>query len=690
MFQESFLACQRKLTKRDWQAALEVVADVQMHRARPGLHVEPIHSSGDLWSARVTKDLRLISLRHGDSFIALYVDHHDAAYKWAHARRVIRDPATDGVKIIYEEARASDPPAFGFAPPKGRFDAYDDKLLLDYGFPKELLSTIRHIRTDDDILNVASDLPVDLQNRLLALAEGRLIAPPLSLSQVDDTALSAQISNAASVTVIEPLRLIEVDDEDLKRVLEAPSDTWIAFLHPSQRGVATRCFSGSARISGGAGTGKTVVAMHRARHFARQGRRVLLASFTNNACAILERGIRLICTPGERERVLTRTVHGIACDIVRHVETVNPPPDGMIRKLIERFTPESGADPALMEAEWNHVIQALGIRTWEEYRDARRTGRGTRLSVAEREHIWDAVIVPVDRALKAENVLDWPDICCWAGDLIREGRVVNPFDAVIVDEMQDLGPQELRFLAALAGDGEDCLTLVGDAGQRIYPNRTTLRDLGIDVRGRTRVLTLNYRTTAQIHRFAEAILGNDVDDLDGGKEQRRVTYSLMQGPMPMTRGFATPQMQYAFVAERIAERCADGMLPGRVAVLARFGYLLKAMQTALDAMDIPARILTGEHQIGESHVTLATIHRAKGMEFNVVFVIGASDDTVTRHLPDDTEERQLTLEQERNLLYVAVTRARDELFITWAGESSRFLQKAIAVTQDNPSAAGRE
>lgn len=681
MFAESFLACERKLARREWREALAVAVDVQRDRRPAGLHVEPLAGRDDLWSARVTQDIRLIALRQGEKFIPLYVDHHDAAYRWAQTRRVIRDRASESVSIIHEETPEQPPPTVTFAPPPGRFDAYDDRLLLDYGFPTALIGAIRHIRTDDDVLNIAGDLPGDLGERLLALAVGKLTAPSLPPVAIaaDQPAADAPAAPEPALppprTAV-PLRLLDVDDADLRRVLDAPDETWVAFLHPSQRGVATRAYHGAARISGGAGTGKTVVAMHRARHLARQGRRVLLASFTNNASVVLDRGVRSICTPEERERIMTGTVHSLAVRIVRQVATVNPPPGDTIRALIERFAREADCDAALAAAEWQHVIQALAIRTWEEYRDAQRTGRGKRLSIAERERLYDRVIVPLDAELRRADICDWPDICAWARDLLDAGHVTNPFDAVIVDEMQDLGPQELRFLAALAGDGPDCLTLVGDSGQRIYANRVTLRDLGIDVRGRTRTLTLNYRTTAEIARFAEAILGMGTDDPDSGTE-RRAIYSLRRGPAPTTRKFPTAQAQYAFVADEIAARCGQGAEPGSIAVLAPRTRMIDEMAAALDRVRVPSRRHSHAHA-DSAHVALTTIHGAKGLEFRSVFVIGASDEVVPGRLPSDSDERRMAQEEQRNLLYVAATRARDELCVSWTGEPSRFLRPAIA------------
>lgn len=687
-FDEGFFVALSKLTERERKDTLLVATEVQQDRRRAGLHVEPLQHKQErnLWSARVNDDIRIILLKNCEALIPMYVGHHEEAYRWANTHRTIRAAQTGSITIVHETAEAA--PFFHVALPvrAGLFDNYEDAYLLSLAVPPLLLPALRHVRTEDDLFNLVEDMHRDLADRLLLLADGRLVAPPLQWSPpapdvIEEAHIPVDITAAIGVEqkesaaipgeVREPLRLLDVEDADLQRMLDAPMEAWIAFLHPSQRGVAARSFSG-------AGTGKTVVAMHRARHLARQGRHILLTSFTNNARALLDHGVRLLCDDDERSRILVRTVHALACDLVRQVEVVNVPDEGMIDALIERFGAGCGIDLDVLKAEWQHVIQALAITHWEEYRDARRTGRGTRLTVADRERIWETVIVPVDTELKKRGICDWPDICRWARDLILAGSVTNPFDAVIVDEMQDLGPQELRFLAALAGDGPDCLTLVGDAGQRIYPNQSSLCELGIDVRGRTRTLSLNYRTTAQIYRFAEAILGNEVDDFEGGTERRRTTHSLFTGPEPVTGRFTTPTEQYAAVAARIAARCVGGPPPGEIAILAQSRYLLLAVEKQLGEAGVPCQIVGRDHALSPRHVALATIHRAKGLEFKVVFVIGVSDAAVVRHLPDDPDEQRSALERERNLLYVAATRARDELTIFWTGKPSRFLARVLS------------
>ena len=696
-FDEGFVTSLKHLSAHEWKHAVQVAMDVQRDHRSLSLHVEPIHAARDnhLYSVRVNDNLRIIAVERGECLIPLYVDFHDAAYRWAKGRRAILDAQTNVITIQHIAENVGQSVPFAPRPLPGIYDNYEDAYLVSLGVPNGLLPTLRHIRTDDDLINILDDLTGEYVGHLLDLASGKLSAPsalvasaaplliveamPVSVPVVvvagePASEVSEVTETPADMRRYEPLRLFDVDDADLRRMLAAPTqEAWIAFLHPSQRGVATRCYRGPAQITGGAGTGKTVVAMHRARHLARQGRKVFLTSYTHNARAVLERGIRFIADADELRRITVQTVHAMALSIVQRVEPVQPPQAGEVVALIAGFSARSGVDASLAEAEWRLVIQALGITAWEDYRDARRTGRGARLSVADRERLWEGVIVPLDAAMKARGVLDWADICQWARQFVEAGTVPSPFNAVIVDETQDLGPQELRLLAALAGDEDDSLTLVGDAGQRIYPNRTRLSDLGIDVRGRGRVLTLNYRTTREIHAFAERLSGNAPEDFDGGRGRRGGVHSLFTGPDPTLHGFADATAQYTALAEEIARRETAGMPFEEMVVLTPTNAIVQATQAALVRANIPCHELSQRHRTPSGCVPVTTIHGAKGMEFRVVFVVGASDKVFTHLLSDDAEERAVTLEQQRNLLYVAVTRAREELIVYWPGTPNRFL-----------------
>ena len=259
------------------------------------------------------------------------------------------------------------------------------------------------------------------------------------------------------------------------------------------------------------------------------------------------------------------------------------------------------------------MIQAQAISSWEAYRSASRTGRGRPCTVKERKVIWD-ILEELQRSMLQRQVTDFSGLCRRALELLVAGRIRRPFDAVIVDEMQDLGASELRLLAALAGQGADRLTLVGDGGQRIYAAKYSLKALGIDVRGRSHVLRLNYRTTEQIRRFADRVLGNTVDDLEGGRESRHATASLLSGPEPTLQACETRSQQGDFVAAQISQLLKSGRTPDDIAVFARQANLLGTIETRLKRAGIPWHRLSREAVPQQPGVSLGTMHRAKGLE----------------------------------------------------------------------------
>jgi superfamily I DNA/RNA helicase len=476
--------------------------------------------------------------------------------------------------------------------------------------------------------------------------------------------------------------------DDLERLLAAPLSTWIAFLHPSQRGIATAAFSGPAKVTGSAGTGKTVVALHRARHLARQGRRVLLTSFVTTLCENMERGLRMLCTAEELARIEVRTVHQVARQIAERcgAQPAEILGDNEVRTLIQKFS-RGRALPlsaSAMLAEWNLVVQAQGVDDWEGYRTASRAGRGTPLTAAQRREVW-SVFEEVRRYMAAGNRTDWQGLCRTARELIESGTAPREWDSVIVDEVQDLSAQALRLVAALGTGGPDGLLVVGDGGQRIFAHRTSLRSAGIEVRGRSRVLRVNYRTTEQIRRFADRIVAGR-DDLDGEVELPSACRSVRAGEPPVATGFDRTEDQYDYVAEHVRDCLARGVAPCEIAVFARTKRRLDQAARRLAAAGIATHLLEPSAG-GEAPdaVHLVTMHRAKGLEFKVGIVVDASADAVPNryavNAAGDEQDREEALAMERQLLYVSLTRARDEVLVTWVGEPSPFLEPALAAAQ---------
>jgi len=677
----SLFASAEKLAANDKARVFDFLGKFQANPRAPGLHLEKLNAAAPgIRSARISRGLRAILYSEEDRFVALYAGSHDDAYAWAERRRVARHPKTGVLQIVetaeeVERKLREDDGAAAQAPlfPADRFE---DDYLLSLGLPESWLSTIRLLHSGDGLLEVLEKLPEEVGERLLDLATGKIVTPP---TPVPPTApLSDSPDNLRRFWV--------VGDTGLAEQLAKPLEAWMHFLHPSQRELASRDFNGPVKVTGSAGTGKTVVAMHRARNLAGKGQRVLLTSFVTTLCRNLERNLHSLCSDDELARIRVSTVHAEALRMVRRAEPEVHPVEGQaLRKRLDavrrRTAPE--LDASFVAAEWEAVVAPHGISRWEEYRDVERRGRGKPLSTVERKRLWtvfDALLT--DLLLADERT--WQGFCRRALEMLQSGEATSPYDAVIVDEVQDLRPIEIRFLAALAkrGSGGPLLTLVGDAGQRIYPGGFSLRSLGIETRGRSRVLRINYRTTAQIRRAADRLLCEECDDLNGGTEHRDGTRSLLRGPTPSLRGFASEQEEAGFVTNQIQQILGEGLSPEEIAVFARTGGGLDAFESALAQAEVPSLRLARRHDDNlASAIQLATLHRAKGLEFKAVFLARCCDgrvplQSVIRRI-DDPADRKAALDRERNLLYVGLTRARDQAFVTWSGQPSAFLEPLL-------------
>ena len=672
---DTFLSSLINLGRGEQKSAAEFVEKFQRNPAQPGISLERITQTknDNLWSARVTQGLRAVVQKEGDLWNLLYVGQHDDAYNWASRRSIERNPRTGTLQIVVApEAVAeviSQIPSGPDATPL--FKKYNDDYLLSLGLPETWLPTIRMIASDEQLLQVIQDLPEEVSERLLDLSYGKLVTPPLPVP-MSVPAIEAEDSQRRFYVV--------EDSDELLRMLSAPMAKWIGFLHPSQKKLVTSKFNGPAKVTGSAGTGKTVVAMHRARHLARQGKNVLLTSYVGTLCDNIRENLKYLCSPAELAHITVDTVHAQALQLVRGAgEKPTIIDDQEIAKLIEQF--HWGACPLdgrTLQSEWLEVIQAQGIRSWDQYRDANRKGRGQALGAKDRKLVWQ-VFEQVLQRLAQNHMCDWSALCQRARELVQSGRARSRFNAVIVDEVQDLRPQEIRFLASLARDERDGLMLVGDGGQRIYGNKLTLKSLDVDVRGRSYILKINYRTTAQIRSFADNLLANERDDLDESQEDRSDTKSLLKGPEPVLAGFKSTEEQIEFVIRSISDVIKQGVMPQDIAVFARTNELLIPFEKALKAKKIEYRQLrketSGPMVLG---VNLGTMHRAKGLEFKVVFVVDVSRDylplPIALRALKDPGDRQDAIEKEKHLLYVSITRARDEVFISWSGRVCEFLE----------------
>ncbi|MCC7542079.1 MAG: AAA family ATPase [Deltaproteobacteria bacterium] len=674
LLSESFLESVGRLSAGAKARVLDFIAAFQKNPASPAVSLERVTGarSSQVWAGRISNELRAILHKDGDTWVVLHADHHDPAYRWAGRHEVGRHAVTGALQVVEVVERVEEPVVARSraAPvPAGLFGGRTDDYLVSLGVPETWLPVLRSVTNDDQLLDVCVKLPSDVAERLLSVAGGELVTPP------------APIPLDAPLTASPDLqrRFYVVDDRsDLEAVLDAPMARWIAFLHPSQRQLVEKDFHGPAKITGSAGTGKTTVAMHRARRLARAGRRVFLTTYGRTLAENLLRQLRVFCTPEDLERITVSTVHARALAVARTRDSrVDIAGTNEVRTLLDamRLRHAPSLDPAFVRAEWESVAQLHGLESWAEYRGARRTGRGKPLSVADRKQVWQ-VFEAVLETLRGRRHYDWSGLCRFACAELSSGRAASPFDAVLVDEVQDLKPPELRFLRALVGTAGE-LVLFGDAGQRIYPGGFSLGALGIDVRGRSTILRLNYRTTEQIRRAADRVLGTESDDLDEGRESRRGTRSLLRGPEPQLRGYELGESETDAAVRRIRQWLSSGLQPSGIAVFARTNRRAEQMVGAFTAADVPAVLLADGDERATDAVHVGTMHRAKGLEFRAVLVADCSAGVVPLatmlDAQVDPQDRETAEEREKQLLYVAMTRARDELAITWTGQPSPFL-----------------
>jgi superfamily I DNA/RNA helicase len=477
---------------------------------------------------------------------------------------------------------------------------------------------------------------------------------------------------------------VVTDVEELARALEYPWERWTVFLHPAQRELVERRFGGPARIAGSAGTGKTIVAIHRAAHLARghPDARILLTTFSEPLANALRVKLgRLIGTePRVRERIDVAPVDAVAHRLhVSRIGRVATATRELVRELVEaaaRAQPESKFSRHFLVSEWEQVVDAWQLRSWEAYRDVARLGRKTRLPEKQRQLLW-SVFERVRRELDERGLMTQADLLDRITTHLRDTGQA-PYDFVVADEAQDVGVAQLRFLSALGGDRPDSLFFAGDLGQRIFQVPFSWKSLGVDVRGRSGTLRVNYRTSHQIRAQADGLLGRQIADVDGNVDDRGGTVSVFNGPAPIVAVLETEERETAAVGRWLAARASEGVEPAEMAVLVRSDAQVARARAAVEAAGLQGTVLDESMQAQAGVVAVATMHLAKGLEFRAVAVVACDDEVLPLQarieLVADDADLQDVYDTERHLLYVACTRARDYLMATGVEPASEFLQ----------------
>nr|WBO80875.1 AAA family ATPase [Streptomyces sp. SBE_14.2] len=696
-----------------------------------GLKLQRLKGDQRLWSARVNDEYRALLLRLAeDDWLIVSVKHRKDVYnRLSYAVNQV----TGGIEYVDLEvvedsllgrlpgmpAPAADAPGPVAAPqrPEPLFAAWSDRQLSDLGVAEPLLPVIRELTTEEQLLGLVEYAPQLTGEVLIALFDGasyddvleRVTRPVAAGEPVDPEDFAAAAKRPATV--------VTTTDEDLRAALESGDfGRWKSFLHPTQARLVERRYSGPARVGGGPGTGKTVVALHRVRHLVRQlppgrDKPVLLTTYNKNLAADLRS--RLLELGGEEllGRVDVSHVDQLALRVVREAEpgdgkqTVD---DGQAVREWQALLDELGEenwDPEFLHEEWTQVIlgQAVGNRT--DYFRARRAGRGRSIGRGERAEIWQLAERFTQR-LDRLGVQTWDQVAERAArlEMGREQRILDlarqqedgdlpgpdasgararyRYRHIVVDEAQDLRPAHWKMLRAMAPRTSDDLFLVGDTHQRIYRNQVTLGSLGVNIRGRSTKLTLSYRTTRQILRSALGFLGeSSYDDLDGGTETLAGYRSVLSGGSPAGHPFPDWEAEREGVAALIARWDADPDGPvshEQIAVCVPTNRMATELAHTLKLRGIGSVEIRSDGPNGSGGVHIGTMFRFKGLEYQRMIIAGVTDGLVPRAELNDLRTRdplryRHELRRARSLLFVAATRARDSVDIFWHEPRSRFL-----------------
>lgn len=672
------------------------------------INYESIASFADpnLRTARIDQAYRAIVLRpeEGNVYVLLWVDHHDEAMRWAENKTITVHPETGAIQVVSAAPALPPPPPATDSGAGPLFDRLRDRELLRLGVPQPYLERVREVAGLDDLERLQDALPSEAFEALYWLAEGEsldeveramAVSPPAAVDPGDFAAALERDVSRRRFALVE-------DDAQLEAMLDAPLDKWRIFLHPSQRVLVERDWNGPVRVLGGAGTGKTVVAMHRAAYlaeevYAKPNERILFTTFTRNLAADVRDNLSRLASPEAMARIDVVHIDGWVSDLLRSAGYRydirywgrGHGRDGDLEDLWEKalaLDSGSGLSRSFFRDEWELVVQAQGCESWDDYKAASRSGRGVRLSRGQRKAIWP-VFDEYRLQLERRGLREPEDAMRDATALLERGTARVNLRSIVVDEAQDMSTNAFRMLrAALGEERANDLFIVGDGHQRIYRRRVVLSRAGVNVRGRGRRLRINYRTTDEIRRFAVAVLeGVEFDDLDAGVDAQRGYRSLTHGVEPEVRELPGFDAEVDAILSWLAPRSAAdaggeaGARQPTTCLAARTNLLRDRYADALEARGTPVLRLTGKKADDPCAlgVRVATLHRVKGLEFDRMILAGMSDDQMPLRVAVDRSEdaavrREAEL-MERALLYVALTRAREAVLITAPGRISRWV-----------------
>lgn len=706
---DDFLAAFARIPKQKQRSVMQFVTRFRTNPRSPGINYEVIRDAPgkNFRSVRIDQDYRgiVLSPEQGNVYVLLWVDKHDDAYKWAARHRCEINPHTGTLQLYETETLPDDQPSHTTAPEDGQpadtpvvqceagpLFNLDNDTLLKLGIPQQHLETVQQLTCEEQLESMERRLPIEAYEALYLLAAGtrldevlRDYGPKENTGPINTDDYATALEREASQRRFH----VPEDEQELGRMLNAPLEKWRVFLHPTQRSLVERDWNGPVRVLGGAGTGKTVVAMHRARWLVsrlnwKKTDTLLFTTFTSNLALDIRENLKSICTPEQLQRIEVINLDAWVSQFVRRngfqsqiVYSGNTAYKQCWELAMGLRPSDLDVHKEFYEEEWQRVILPQQVRSQKDYFKASRIGRGVALNRRQRADVWP-VFEEMRAQLARKDLITAEDAVHQAIDILQQGRDSRQYAAVVVDEGQDFTAQAYSLLRHLVPEQVNDIFIVGDAHQRIYQRTTSLRASGINITGRGRKLKINYRTTELIRRYATALLENQpIDDLDEGSDSSHDYRSLVQGEPPQVERFSSTQEETDWLGHEIRELIEQGIQACDICVAARTNYLCEQYEQALQDQGLETWRLSRERD-NRQHpgVRLATMHRIKGLEFRAVFIVAVNDQVVPlKHSgnTDDPVEQRLSELTERALFHVAATRATRHLYISSSGRPSVFL-----------------
>jgi hypothetical protein len=678
------------LPKATSKKVLEFQKKFRENSKSEAIHLEPIKTFKDqsLRTARIDQKYRAIIRvpETGDNYHMLWVDNHDEAMDWAknkvfnwneytQSAQIFTSP--DTVEVLENESDEN----------LGIYDKYSDEELVKIGVPETLLKIVRSIKNLNDLDFKESHLPQDVFENLFYLAEGISISS--LITEVEAGKLNAEDFDGQQSSINNKRSFIEVDDSLMEEIINGDLSKWQLFLHPSQRKLSEGEFNGSVKVTGGAGTGKTVVALHRLKFLTEKpnigdNRKIVFTTFTKALTENLHQLVKKLHLNPSRYMIsnidnLLRELalaNGIINSNTRFLDMFNSKSSKDVwEEILENNLSEF--EVQFLSSEYENVILYNNVDTLSQYLNTSRTGRLKPITRKQKIELW-GLTEKYNHNKKTNNLIDRSELFNRVADYFDQEKV-KPFAGVIADEVQDLSNIELRFLRSLVEEKENDMFLVGDPYQKIYARRINFSSAGISIRGkRSKQLRINYRTSEEIKRLAiSTVKGLQYDDFDGQEESLKGYLSLFHGQKPIYDIFKTKTDEFENIIEKINILRAEGFDYPDIAIGFRLKDSLKEVKTALHKLKIPYNDNTTSTVNDAGGIVLSTFHGLKGLEFKAVFLADVNNRTCplvfVGYNELDINEKQEYDNSEKSLVYVAMSRAISKLFISGIGVKSELI-----------------